>query len=271
MARPHDARRGARAPRGARRRRDGARRRDVPRHPHEPGLHPPGRRCSALRGVAGLDGDRVVDGELRARRDGDASRRRALAGGRRVARAAARVRPRRQPAGAQPGDGRRRARRRRLRLGPAGDVRRARRARRPALGARRAGGRDRGADPRPLRDVHRAATSCWSRCACRRSPSARSTASSARARRRTAVRRGRGGARRARRCASSSARWRTRRSRSPTSARSRTARALDSELAAEIGRRYAERIEPISDARGSAAYRRRVIAVEVRRALEELA
>ncbi len=48
-------------------------------------------------------------------------------------------------------------------------------------------------------------------------------------------------------------------------------RALDSELAAEIGRRYAERIEPIADARGSAAYRRRITAVEVRRAVEELA
>ena len=32
-----------------------------------------------------------------------------------------------------------------------------------------------------------------------------------------------------------------------------------------------ERIEPISDSRGSSAYRRRVIAVEVRRAVEELA
>jgi carbon-monoxide dehydrogenase medium subunit len=40
--------------------------------------------------------------------------------------------------------------------------------------------------------------------------------------------------------------------------------------AAEIGRRYAEAIDPISDARGSAEYRRRVVAVEVRRALEEL-
>jgi aerobic carbon-monoxide dehydrogenase medium subunit len=38
----------------------------------------------------------------------------------------------------------------------------------------------------------------------------------------------------------------------------------------EIGRSYAESIEPISDGRGSAEYRRRVIAVEVRRALEEL-
>ena len=36
----------------------------------------------------------------------------------------------------------------------------------------------------------------------------------------------------------------------------------------EIAARYAERIEPIGDARGSAAYRRRVIAAEVRRAVE---
>jgi carbon-monoxide dehydrogenase medium subunit len=46
---------------------------------------------------------------------------------------------------------------------------------------------------------------------------------------------------------------------------------LDRELAAEVGRRYAERIDPIGDARGSASYRRRVTAVEVRRAVEELA
>jgi carbon-monoxide dehydrogenase medium subunit len=45
---------------------------------------------------------------------------------------------------------------------------------------------------------------------------------------------------------------------------------LNRELAIEIGRRYAEAIDPISDVRGSAAYRRRVIAVEVRRALEDL-
>jgi carbon-monoxide dehydrogenase medium subunit len=38
----------------------------------------------------------------------------------------------------------------------------------------------------------------------------------------------------------------------------------------EIGRRHAEAIDPISDLRGSAAYRRRVVAVEVRRAVEEL-
>lgn len=43
------------------------------------------------------------------------------------------------------------------------------------------------------------------------------------------------------------------------------------EIAVEIGRRYAERIEPISDSRGSSTYRRRVIAVEVRRAIEDLA
>lgn len=41
-------------------------------------------------------------------------------------------------------------------------------------------------------------------------------------------------------------------------------------LAAEIGRRYAEAIDPLSDSRGSAAYRKRIIAVEVRRALEEI-
>jgi aerobic carbon-monoxide dehydrogenase medium subunit len=40
---------------------------------------------------------------------------------------------------------------------------------------------------------------------------------------------------------------------------------------AEIGRAYAEAIEPISDVSGSASYRRRVIAVEIRRALEDLA
>ena len=47
-------------------------------------------------------------------------------------------------------------------------------------------------------------------------------------------------------------------------------RSLDAELAAEIGARYADAIEPLSDVRGSAAYRKRVIAVEVRRALLEL-
>jgi len=39
----------------------------------------------------------------------------------------------------------------------------------------------------------------------------------------------------------------------------------------EIGLAYADAIEPLSDIRGSAEYRRRVIAVEVRRALEEIA
>ena len=46
---------------------------------------------------------------------------------------------------------------------------------------------------------------------------------------------------------------------------------IDRELAQEIGRRYAERLQPLSDSRGSAEYRRRVVAVEVRRAVEELA
>jgi carbon-monoxide dehydrogenase medium subunit len=45
---------------------------------------------------------------------------------------------------------------------------------------------------------------------------------------------------------------------------------VSGELAAEIGRRYAEEIEPLSDSRGSARYRSRVIAVEVARALEDL-
>jgi aerobic carbon-monoxide dehydrogenase medium subunit len=47
--------------------------------------------------------------------------------------------------------------------------------------------------------------------------------------------------------------------------------AMGVEAAAEIGRRYGEEIEPISDSRGSAGYRRRVIATEVRRAVEALA
>jgi carbon-monoxide dehydrogenase medium subunit len=40
---------------------------------------------------------------------------------------------------------------------------------------------------------------------------------------------------------------------------------------ATVGRAYAEAIDPIGDVSGSSEYRRRVIAVEVRRALEELA
>lgn len=48
-------------------------------------------------------------------------------------------------------------------------------------------------------------------------------------------------------------------------------RELDRALADAIGRGYAERIAAIDDARGSAAYRRRVTAVEVRRAVLELA
>jgi carbon-monoxide dehydrogenase medium subunit len=39
---------------------------------------------------------------------------------------------------------------------------------------------------------------------------------------------------------------------------------------AEVAARYAERIEPLSDARGSAKYRRRVIAAEVKRAVEDV-
>src|SRR3954469_19454689 len=46
---------------------------------------------------------------------------------------------------------------------------------------------------------------------------------------------------------------------------------IDREVAREIGARYAERLEPIADSRGSAEYRRRVVAVEVRRAVEAVA
>ena len=225
----------------------------------------------SLGGVAGLDGIALVDGELRV---GAMVTHRALErspAAAALAGAAARVRPRGQPARAQPGDGRRRAGRRRLRVRPAGDARGARRARRPALAARRARGDGRGADPRPLRDLHRARRAARRGARAGRSPSARSTASSARARPRTG-RAWRSPPRAATAgCASWSARSPARRSRSRTCARSPTARRSTRELATEIGRRYAERIEPISDARGSAAYRRRVVAVEVRRALEELA
>jgi carbon-monoxide dehydrogenase medium subunit len=48
-------------------------------------------------------------------------------------------------------------------------------------------------------------------------------------------------------------------------------RSIESALAREIGDEYAARIDPIDDVRGSSAYRKRVIAVEVRRALEQLA
>jgi carbon-monoxide dehydrogenase medium subunit len=45
----------------------------------------------------------------------------------------------------------------------------------------------------------------------------------------------------------------------------------DGASAREIAAAYADRIDPISDSRGSAAYRTRMIAVEVRRALDTLA
>ncbi|GAC1551823.1 MAG: xanthine dehydrogenase FAD-binding subunit XdhB [Ktedonobacteraceae bacterium] len=50
-----------------------------------------------------------------------------------------------------------------------------------------------------------------------------------------------------------------------------TGEPMTRELATEIGHRYAQEINPIADIRGSASYRRRIIAVEVRRALEDLA
>ena len=145
------------------------------------------------------------------------------------------------------------------------------RAGRPALDARRARRVRRGADPRLLRDLHRA----------RRAAGRGARAGGARAggvpqvplalERGPAVRRRRRGPHRRTSCASWSAPSPRPRSTTPTSARSRAAAPLDAALATEIGRRYAERIEPIDDARGSAGYRRRVTAVEVRRAIEALA
>ena len=64
---------------------------------------------------------------------------------------------------------------------------------------------------------------------------------------------------------------RGRRTAPSTSRRSVTRRGerLSDELATEIGP-LRRGVEPLSDSRGSARYRRRVIAVEVRRALEDL-
>jgi len=45
---------------------------------------------------------------------------------------------------------------------------------------------------------------------------------------------------------------------------------IDAAVAREIGSAYAQRMAPLSDSRGSAEYRRRVVAVEVRRAVEML-
>jgi aerobic carbon-monoxide dehydrogenase medium subunit len=45
---------------------------------------------------------------------------------------------------------------------------------------------------------------------------------------------------------------------------------LDAALGREIAERYAQAIDPLADVRGSAEYRRRVIRVEVRRAVEDL-
>ena len=94
---------------------------------------------------------------------------------------------------------------------------------------------------------------------------ARCTASSARARARTGHASPSPPRCAATRCASSSAPSPTRRSTSPTRAR------WASRTPPRSARAYAERIAPIDDARGSAAYRRRVTAVEVRRAIEALA
>ena len=138
------------------------------------------------------------------------------------------------------------------------------RARRPrACCARRAATARsrRGADPRLLRDLHRA------RRAARRGPGAAAAGAGDVPQvplaldRGPAVRGGRRGARR-RGCAWSSAPWPRRRRTSRT-----CAAATAGTSSRRDRRRYAERIEPLADARGSAEYRRRVIAAEVRRAV----
>ena len=183
-----------------------------------------------------------------------------------LARTGARLLARGEPAGAQPGDGRRSARRRRLRLRSAGGAGRAR-ARAPCCARSRAsatvsvaelilGFYETCIEPDELLVEVRVPPAPGARrlpqvpLALARGP---------------ALRRGCrcGGEERLRVVVGAVAR--------DAAGVSRRVRPRTRSRRDEIGRRYAERIEPISDSRGSAAYRRRVIAVEVRRALEALA
>src|SRR3954451_2319173 len=155
VARAADARAGDRAARRAWRGRHRRRGRQLPRHPHEPGpAAAGGAAVAAARRRSARDPRRGR--RAAARRDEDAPRGRGRRDGApRLACPRDTLRARRQPPGAQPGDGRRRARRRRLRLRPARDPGRARRARGAALAARRARGHDRRARRGLLRDLHR--------------------------------------------------------------------------------------------------------------------
>ena len=131
---------------------------------------------------------------------------------------------------------------------------------------RRARDPGRRADRRPLRDVARARRADRRGARPRRRRTAPSTASSARARTRT----GRASASPPRRPATACA-WSS--GRSPTDrSSSRTLCARGRRARAEIGARATRSDRPdLATSAGRRAYRRRVIAVEVRRALEELA
>ena len=115
-----------------------------------------------------------------------------------------------------------------------------------------------------VRDLHRARRAAGGGARAARRRAVRCTASSARAPARTGPASPWPPPRAATDCAWWWARWPRRPQEFPDVC------TLGSDAAEEVGRAYAERIEPMSDSRGSAAYRRRVIAVEVRRALEEL-
>ena len=182
---------------------------------------------------------------------------------------AARVRARGEPARPQPGNRGRSACGRGLRLRPAGDANRARGARARQEPGRRARDPARGADHGPLRDVA-ARRRADRRAFASRARSGRRTGSSAAARTRTAPASASRPPSAAARSAWSSARSQPVRSGSPRSARSPTARSSTRPSRARSQSATPQAIDPIADVRGSADYRRRVIRVEVRRALEEL-
>ena len=200
----------------------------------------------ALGGVDGLAGIAVEDGDARARRDGDApaiERERGRA--RRLAGARGRASAGRERARAQRRHHRRRAGRRRLRHRSAGDAAGARGRVVLAGPGGVARPRRRRADPRPLRRPRSSPTSCSCACASRGRARRAYVKFRSRSQRGPAVRRAwprRGW--RAARCASRSA---------PSSDRPL--------LLADVAG-----AEVISDLRGSAAYRRRMVDVHARRA-----
>ena len=244
--------------RRARRRGDGHRRRDVPGDPHEPGLPEPvgaavaRRRRGAARRWRSSEGElrlgatvthREVERDERVRDGWPCSRARSPSW---PARGCATRRP---SAASWPTPTTPRIPPRSSRRSAPGPCC----ARPPASGGRG----HRGADPRLLRDLHPRPTSCSSRCVFRPSRARRSTGSSVRARRRI----GRASPSRPSGTPGATRRHRRRR-RASAGVRRRVrvveGRAIDAALAAEVGARLCRAVEPIDDARGSAAYRRRV-------------